>query len=167
MSEFLTTLGIIVALFLSIYNFYNSILSHRRKRQKLINTVYYHVIHARESLQGQKKGNKSIRERIRNNNSYTPYAARSPADDLTYDHIIEVMEWLDEDGEKAVSSYFHAQMGLHALGQSFDLDFVRDWPQERKLQLWDAYVLYQANTLKYAEKAEDILQEILKSPASK
>ena len=63
MSEFLTTLGIIVALFLSIYNFYNSILSHRRKRQKLINTVYYHVIHARESLQGQKKGNKSIRER--------------------------------------------------------------------------------------------------------
>lgn len=158
MSEFFKLLGIIVALILSVYNFYSSLRSHRIKRQKLVNTVYYHVIQAIDSLQNQEKGNQTIREKISQmNSSYTPFVARSPADDLTYDHIIEVMEWLDKDGEKAVSSYFHAQMGLHALGQSFDLDFVRDWPQERKLQLWDAYVMFQADTLRYARKTKEIL----------
>lgn len=158
MPEFLTSLGIIVALFLSIYNFYDTLRSHRKKRQKLVNTIYYHVIQAIDNLQNQEKGNQTIREKIdQMNSTYTPFVARSPADDLTYEHIIEVMEWLNKDGEQAVSSYFHAQMALHALGQSFDLDFVRDWPQERKLRLWDAYVMFQAETLKYATKTKEIL----------
>ena len=158
MSETITSLGIIVALFLSIYNFYDTIRSHRKKRQKLVNTVYYHVIQAIDSLQDQEKNNQIIREKIDQLKSpYTPFVAQSPADDLTYDHVIEVMEWLEEDGEEAVSSYFHAQMGLHALGQCFDLDFVQKWPQDRKLQLWDAYEKFQADTLKYAINTKKIL----------
>lgn len=159
MSEFLTSLGIFVALLLSVYNLYSSMQSHRRKRQKLVNTVYYHVRHAIDTLQEQQKGNKSIREKISNDSSYTPYVASSPADDLTYDHIIEVMEWLDEKGEEAVSFYFHAQMGLHALGKSFDLEFVRGWSPDRKLRLWEFFEEYQKNTLKYAGKAKNILEK--------
>ncbi len=159
MSEFLTSLGIFVALLLSVYNLYSSMQSRRRKRQKLVNIVYYHVRHAIDALQQQQKGNESIREKIRNDGSYTPYVAASPADDLTYDHIIEVMEWLDKKGEEAVSFYFHTQMGLHALGKGFDLEFVRGWPPDRKLRLWEIFEEYQKDTLKYAEKAKNILEE--------
>ena len=159
MSEILTSLGILMALLLSLYNLYSLIQSSRRKRQKLVNTVYYHVRHAIDNLQEQQKGNKSIRENIRNDSSYTPYMPSTPTDDLTYDHIIEVMEWLDEKGEEAVSFYFHAQVGLHALGKSFELEFVRGWPPDRKLRLWGIFEKYQEDTLKYAEKAKNILDE--------
>ena len=69
------------------------------------------------------------------------------------------MEWLDEDGEKSVSSYFYTQMGLHALAQSFEKEFVRGWPQERKLQLWKIYEEFQGDTLKYAQLTHDILHK--------
>ncbi len=154
MFEFLTPLTAFSALILSLYNWTQS---RRWKRRKLVNTIYYHTKYAIEALRDQQKKNHLIQEKIKNNNSYTPYVPRSSADDLTYEHIIDVMEWLDEDGEKSVSSYFYTQMGLHALAQTFDTEFVRGWPQERKLQLWRFYEEYQRNTLKYAQRTHDIL----------
>ncbi len=134
MFEFLTPLTAFSALILSLYNWTQS---RRWKRRKLVNTIYYHTKYAIEALRDQQKKNHLIQEKIKNNNSYTPYVPRSSADDLTYEHIIDVMEWLDEDGEKSVSSYFYTQMGLHALAQTFDTEFVRGWPQKRNCNCGD------------------------------
>lgn len=99
-----------------------------------------------------------IQEKIINDDSYTPYEISSSADDLTYEHIIDVMEWLDEDGERAVSSYFHTQMVLNALGQSFDKEYVRGWKPDRKLELWKVYEKYQEETLKHAKETMKVLE---------
>ena len=130
-----------------------------RKRQKLVNTIYYHAKYAVEALKKLQKNNQSIQEKINNINSYTPYVPPSSADDLTYEHIIKVMEWLDEDGEESVSSYFHTQMSLHAIAQSFDQEFVRGWPQDRKLELWNMYEKCQEETLKYAQETVKVLEK--------
>lgn len=160
MLEILQGLGIIVALFLGVDNNRRLKQSDRRRREKIVNVVYYHVRQALENLQSQEKGNQLIRDQInQGSNSYTPYVVKSPAGDLTYDHVIQVMEWLDKDGEIAVSRYFHAQMGLHAVGKSFDLDFVRGWPQERKMRLWHEFEKFQRDTLKYAEETKSILDD--------
>lgn len=121
--------------------------------------VYYHVDLAIRTLQEQEKGNEAIREKIENDESYTPYLVRSPNDDLTYDHIIEVTEWLDAKGEEAVSSYFHSQLALHALAESFKLEFVRNWPPERKLRAWDAYERFRRDTIEHAGRTREALEE--------
>ena len=104
MFQFLTALTAFLAL---TFSFYNWTQSRRRTRRKLVNTIYYHTKCAIEALKKLQDNNQSIQEKIKNVNSYTPYVPLSSADDLTYEHIIEVMEWLDEDEEESVSSYFH------------------------------------------------------------
>ena len=155
MFEFLTPVTAFSALILSFYNWTQS---RRRTRRKLVDTIYYHTKYAIEAFQYQQKKNHLIQEKIKSNNSYTPYGAHSSADDLTYEHVIDVMEWLDEDGEKAVSSYFYTQMVLSALGQSFDKEFVRGWTPDRKLELWKVCEKYQEETLKYAKEAMKVLE---------
>lgn len=145
-----------LAFALSCYNF---VRSSRTRRRKLINAVYYHADLAVGRLEGQAESNDTIRQKIEENESYTPYGPRSSADDLTYDQIIEVMEWLDSEEERIVASYFHSQLGLHALAESFTLDFVRSWPQKRKLQLWDLCEEYQQRTLRYARNVRSILDD--------
>ena len=141
-----------------LLSWYNFIRSSRARRRKLINAVYYHVDLAIRTLQEQQKGNDAIREKIENDESYTPYLVHSPNDDLTYDHVIEVMEWLDAKGEEAVSSYFHSQQALHALAESFELEFVRNWPPERKLRAWDAYERFRRDTIEHARQAKETLE---------
>lgn len=141
-----------------LLSWYNFIRSSRARRRKLINAVYYHVDLAIRTLQEQEKGNEAIREKIENDESYTPYLVHSPNDDLTYDHVIEVMEWLDAKGEEAVSSYFHSQQALHALAESFKLEFVRNWPPERKLRAWDAYERFRRDTIEHARQAKEALE---------
>lgn len=155
MFQFLTALTAFLAL---TFSFYNWTQSRRRTRRKLVNTIYYHTKCAIEDLQKRQKNNHVIQAKITNDNSYTPYLASSSADDLTYEHIIDVMEWLDEDGERAVSSYFHTQMVLSALGQSFDKEYVRGWTPDRKLELWKVYEKYQEETLKHAKETMKILE---------
>ena len=138
---------------------YIAVQNSRRRRRKLVNAVYYHVDLAIRSLQEQEKDNEAIREKFENDESYTPYLVRSPNDDLTYDHVIEVMEWLDPEGEEAVSSYFHSQQALHALAESFKLEFVRNWPPERKLRAWDAYERFRRDTIEHARRTEEALEE--------
>ena len=82
----------------------------------------------------------------------------SPADDVTYDQIIEIMEWLDESEEEAVSSYFHNQVSLHAIAQSFDLEFVRNWHSDRKLRMWEGYEDYLVRTITYASETKRVLK---------
>ena len=139
-------------------NLYNSITSNRRRRRKLVNAIYHHAALAESTLKEQQKRLEEIEDKIGNEESYTPYVPRSPADDLTYDQIIEVMEWLDKSGEEAVSSYFHHQMGLHAIAQSFDLDFVRNWPSDRRLSMWKGYKYYLEKTIKYSSRTRSILE---------
>lgn len=143
-----------LAFALSCYNF---VRSSRTKRRKLINAVYYHADLAVSRLEGQAESNDIIRQKIKDDRSYTPYGPSSSADDLTYDQIIEMMEWLNSEEERIMVSYFHSQLGLHALAESFSLDFVRDWPQGRKLQLWGLCEEYQRKTLGHAREAKRIL----------
>ena len=156
MFEFLTPFTAFSALILSFYNWTQA---RRRTRRKRFNTVYYHADQSVKFLLKQQKNNPSIQEKIKNDNSYTPYGVSSSNDDLTYEHIIDVMEWLSEDGEEAVSSYFHAQMTLRMLIQSFNTEFVRGWTPDRKLELWKVCEEYQAETLKCAEKATKVLKK--------
>ena len=156
MFQFLTALTAFLAL---MFSFYNWTQSRRRKRRKLVNTVYYHTKYAVEALQDQQKNNHLIQEEIENDNSYTPYAGSSSADDLTYEHVIDVMECLDEDGERAVSSYFYNQTILNVLGQSFEKEFVRGWTKERKLKLWKKHEEYQKKTLKDAKETMKVLKK--------
>ena len=136
--------------------------SVRRRKKKFVNAVYHHVDEAIDRLkdEGREKINKTIRRKIENDKSYMPYIARSSADDLTYEHIIGVMEWLDEKGGKAVASYFYSQSSLHAVEESFGVEYVGSWLVDRKLELWNLYVSYQEETLKNAMAAEKALSRL-------
>ena len=157
-AELLTAIGVSVGAGAFCLNLYNSITSSRRRRRKLVNAVYYHAVQAESTLKELLEHDGEIRHKIKNEESYTPHVPRSPADDLTYGQIMEVMEWLDECGEKAVSYYFHYQMGLHAIAQSFDLEFVRNWPPNRKLGMWNGYRYYLEKTILYADKSKCALK---------
>ena len=134
--------------------------SNRRRRQKLVNAIFYHAELAVDLLEKQRSNNAAIEEKIRNDASYTPYVPVSTIDDLTYNQIIEVMEWLDWEGEKIVSSYFHSQMTLHASMQSFRSEYVRSWPSHRKLELWKFCEEAQKETLHYAIETRNLLDEL-------
>ena len=125
----------VVAIVFSVYK-------HKRKRRELIDAVYYHAKEAIKTLEKQKCANKKIRKKIENDKSYAPYIAVSSTNDITYDQVIELMEWLKKENkdqaEKAILYYFHMQAALHAISMSFHLKFVREFPSERKKELWKA-----------------------------
>lgn len=154
--EVLAMLTAVVALGFSLYTFSHT---QRRRRRKLVSAVYYHAGLAVETLEGHLKNRKTIRENIEKDESYMPYVVRSPVDDLTYDQVIEVMEWLNREEEETVSLYFHHQSGLHAIAQSFDLEFIRNWPVDRRLRLWDKFEEYLEETLEHARRTRDILDD--------
>ena len=159
MSWFLELVPLLVsvaALCLSAYVFLES---RGRRRRKLVNAIYHHATRAIEDLETLKDRNDSIREKIEQDESYTPHVVRSTADDLTYDQVIEVMELLDEREEAVVLSYFHQEAELHAYAASFDLEFVRRWPSDRKLALWKAYEKSGKDTLESATNTARILED--------
>ena len=158
MTELIAALSVLVAAFALLLNWYNSGRAYGTRRRKIINAVYYHVEMAIDSLQELRKSDDAIRQKIKNDESYTPYVPSSPNDDLSYGDVIEVMEWLDLNGQQAMSYYWHYQAGLHALAQSFELEFIRNWPPSRKLGVWEAHVQYREQTIKYAEEAKQALE---------
>lgn len=163
----------LLALVVGAYNFFHSIRSYVRKRRKLVNAIYYHAKMAVASLEIQKDNNKSIRDKIENDGSYTPYAPYSPADDVTYEQIIELMGYLPKrkcpfsrkkekamqrEREQDISSYFHWQARFHAIAQSFHSESIGKWAPERKLQLWMLCEESLEKALEFAEKTRDILE---------
>ncbi len=145
----------VMALCFSVYNFAQS--RHRRRR-KLLNAIYHHATRAMESLSEQQKANRGIRKTIESDESYTPYVvAVSPANELVYDQVIEAMEWLNPADEKTMLRYFHSQSNLHALGQSFNSDFVRSWNRERKLAMWSILEKELDGTLQHARAVKSLL----------
>ena len=145
----------VVALCLSLYNFAQS---RRRKRRKLF-SVYYHAVMAIESIEAQQKNNQRIRKTIAEDDAYTPLIASvSSANELTYQQVLDVMEWLNQEEEEATLSYFHHQSDLHALGQSFNSDFVRNWSQERKLEMWAHLEEKMEETLRHACAVKALLR---------
>ena len=163
----------LLALVVGVYNFLHSIRSYGRRRRKLVNAIYYHAKMAVASLEIQKDNNDSIREKIKNNDSYTPYAPYSPADDVTYEQIIELMGYLprkrwsfnrkkekamQREMEQDISSYFHWQARFHAIAQSFHSESIGKWNPERKLQLWILCEESLEKALEYAKKTRDILE---------
>ena len=159
MSRFLELVPLFVsfaALCLSAYIFLES---RGRRRRKLVNAVYHHASKAVRDLETLKDRNDSIREKIEQDESYTPHVVRSTADDLTYDQVIEVMELLNEREEETVLSYFHHEAELHAFAESFDLEFVRGWPSGRKLALWQLFEKSQKDTLENATGTVRILKD--------
>lgn len=159
MSRFLELVPLFVsfaALCLSAYIFLES---RGRRRRKLVNAVYHHASKAVRDLETLKDRNDSIREKIEQDESYTPHVVRSTADDLTYDQVIEVMELLNEREEEIVLSYFHHEAELHAFAASFDLEFVRRWPSDRKFALWKAYEESTKDTLESATNTARILED--------
>lgn len=146
----------LMALALSVYTLRRS---ERRRRSKLVNAVYHHADMAVTNFEEQQGRNDAIRQKIEDNDSYTPYVAYSSADDLTYDQVIELMECLKAKEEKDVLFYFYCQMDYHALGQSFNSEYVRGWPRDRKLQLWVHWERKCQDALDYAKKTRDILKQ--------
>lgn len=161
-TELIAAFSVLVAAFALLLNWYNSARAYGMNRRKIINAVYHHVNTAVCNLQEGKKGHSEIRKRIETTRPYTPYPVRSPNDDLTYDHIIKVVEWLDSrEEEKAVSSYFHSQALLHSLAGVFELELARGWPLERKLAAWDVYEQTHAETMGAASAARKILSGVM------
>jgi len=132
----------------------------RTKRRKLFDAIYYHILVTGDFLLEQPANNDKIRRRISERPDYTPYPAGSSADDLTYDLVIELLEVLDlTDGDaRIVLAYFHFQSIYHEIMARFDSDYVRSWTTERKLEMWDASVEYQAKTLAAARQAREVLE---------
>ena len=133
----------------------------RRRRQELVSAVYHHIEKAIEYLSDEEvpKINEAIQAEIAKDSAYTPHIVRSADADLTYDHIIGVMEWLDDEGERAVANYFYTQSILNDIAASFGLEYVQGWPTERKLRLWKLYIGQQAETLAAAQYARTKLEE--------
>lgn len=155
-AEIITTFIAVAAFLLSCYNFTRS---HRRKQRKLINAVYYHVVLAIYFFKKQQKNHPAVEQKINSDESYTPYIPQSSHDDLTYDHIIDAMEWLDsEEEEEKVLYYFHYQLALHALATSFQDEHFRNLSWERRKAVWNAYKNYHHRTLKYAEEVKTIME---------
>ena len=65
----LTPLIALTALGLSIYNLLRS---DRRRRQKIVNAIFYHAELAVDSLEKQRNNNAAIEEKIKTDTSYTP-----------------------------------------------------------------------------------------------
>lgn len=162
MTELIAALSLLVAAFALLLNWYNSGRAYGMNRRKIINAVYHHVNTAVCNLQEGKKKHSEIRKRIQTAQPYTPYLVRSPNDDLTYDHIIKIMEWLDSrEEEDAVLSYFHSQALLHSLAGVFELELVGGWPLERKLAAWGMYEQVHAETVGAALAARRILSGVM------
>ena len=159
---FVAALSLLVAVLSLLLNWYNISRVYGMNRRKIINAVYHHVNKAVCNLQEGEKGHSIVRERMKTDQFYTPYLVRSPDDDLTYDHIIEVMEWLDSrEEEETVLSYFYSQELLHSLAGVFELEFVKGWPLRRKLEAWSVYEQTHAETTEFALAARRILSEVM------
>ena len=157
-------IGVIIAAATFLLRVWLNERSERRRKKELVNAVYHHVDEAIDRLEGKEKWeemNITIRNKIEKDASYTPYFVRSSASDLTYDHIIGVMEWLDETEEKSVASCFYTQSSLHAVEESFNLEHVRSWSSSRKLQLWEIYAEYREKVLRDALGARKTLRRIM------
>ncbi len=158
----IAAIGVLIAVGTFLWRVWLSVLSERRRRQKLVNAVYHHVDRAVTSLKEQEEKNETIRQNIKDDETYTPYVVHSSSDDLTYEQIIEVMEWLEEGEEREVVTYFYDQSSLHAIAESLGLEFVRRWPSDRKLRLWGMYEEYGRRTCKSAQKVKETLGHKLK-----
>lgn len=159
LENYVPLLAVVVSLMAVILSFRTLQRSERRRRSKLVNAVYHHADMAVENFEEQQGRNHAIRQKIKGDGSYTPYVAYSSADDLTYDQVIELMECLKVKEEKDVLFYFYYQMDYHALGQSFNSEYVRGWPQGRKLQLWEHWERTGQHALGYAKKTRRILEQ--------
>ena len=156
MVEFTVALVAVLAFILSLYNFLH-LRSTRRK--KLINAVYHHVTLAEEHLENIGRKTEEVAQKIKTDESYLPYIPRSASDDLTYDHVIELMQWLNSrEQEETVLRYFHLQSNLHALAAGFELEFIRGWRLDRKLSMWKLFEEYRKSTLERAQEAKEILE---------
>ena len=132
----------------------------------MINAVYYHAEQTEGWLRhpDRKEEHEAIRKKIEKDKSYMPYPVFSPADDFSYDHIIEAMEWLKskktgggESEEELLAKYFHEYTSLCAYFESFEKDLLMDWPIDRKLAIWDGFVAAQEETLGCVKKLVPIL----------
>lgn len=160
-SPLVAFLAAIAAVATFLWRVWQSWQAEKRRRQALINAVYHHVDKAIEILNDPSRSvaNSAARAEIQNNPEYTPHILHSADDDLTYEHIIGVMEWLDYAGEKAVANYFYDQSALHSIAESFGSEYVRNWPTARKLKLFDLYVTRGQDTLTSAKEARDALRK--------
>ena len=153
-----TIIAIIVPSATLVFNIWTNRKARSTRRRNLVNAVYHHATRAVQDLKEFKDNAASIREKIEKDDSYTPYAILSHPDDLTYDQVIEVMELLNEQDDKIILSYFHSESALHAHLQSFDSEFVRAWPRDRKMRLWEGCEKYQKETLASAREALRVLK---------
>lgn len=147
-----------------LWRVYQSWQAEGRRRQALANAVYHHVDKAIEILDDPSisAANSAAIADMQNDSKYTPYMLHSADDDLTYEHVIGVMEWLDYAGEKAVADYFYAQSALYSIAESFGSEYVRSWPTARKLKLFNLYVTQEQKTLTSAHGARAALKKMVR-----
>ena len=162
MSIDVTAIAASVATLAFLFRVSQATLAEERRKQALANAVYHHVEKAIEVLEKFMPDNETTRAKMEDNAAYTPLFINSADDDLTYEHIIGVMEWLDAVGEKAVANYFYDQSTLISISEYFQTEYVRGWDQERRLGLFDIYVEQQQETLKSARGAQAVLKKVRK-----
>lgn len=158
-SSIVTAFAALVAAATFLWRVWQSWQTEKSRKQALANAVYHHVEKAIDILDDPalSVGNAEVRAELETNADYTPYILRSADADLTYEHIIGVMEWLDYAGEKAVAKYFYDQSLLHSISESFGSEYVRSWPTERKLKLFDLHVEQVKETLASAKEEREAL----------
>ena len=151
----ITAIAVSIAAVTFIWRVCQSERSERRRRRKLVNAVYHHVDRAVNSLEGQAEKNETIRQKINADESYTPYVARSSSDDLTYEQIIEVMEWLERRKRsqwRPISILSHRFTRLRRAWSWSSLEVglrIGNW-------LWKTYEKYEENTLTYARATREV-----------
>ena len=160
---------VIIATFVFLFSIYTFSISHRRRRKKLLNAVYHHV---KEFQKGpeyfDEEQRDKIKEKIKKDKNFMPYTVLSSANNLSYEHIIEAMEWLksektgdDESEEGLLSKYFHSHAFFCAHAESFEKNLVLTWPTDRKLAIWDGFADAQKETSDYAGKLEPVLEKAI------
>ena len=157
---------VIIAILVFLFSIYTFSISHRRKRKKLLNAVYHHVKEFQKRFDEEQRD--KIKEKIKKDKNFMPYPVLSSVDDLSYEDIIEAMEWLksekkgiDKSEEELLSRYFHSHAHLFAHAESFEKDLIMTWPTDRKLAIWEAFADVQKETFGYAKELKPILEKAI------
>ena len=144
---------------------------YTKGRRTTARAVYYHAKIAVRLFKKYLDSYGEIKRKITDEgSSFTPFVVESPSNDLRYEQIIEIMDWLDEkkewewlDGKKKeeeiVLGYYHQQMVFHATALSFNSEIVRScFSQKRKLALLESCKESAEEAICYAELTMKILE---------
>lgn len=156
-------MGVIGNMFRLVRDIWHDYRSRINRRRRLARAVYHHAAFAERLFDEFLKGYDSLERRITAEGStFTPFTVPSPTNDLTYEQIIEVMDWLEGEGQEKVLGYYHYQMIFHATALSFNSEYARELSQDRKRRLLEMCKTSAQDAMRDAKCTMEVLEAKLK-----